>query len=192
MLPKNKNIDWKNKLCTHQPDESVWIKIEKQLDFDAHLAMNIPELPIYQPDMVVWEHISVNLHNNKTISLRFKIVSIAASIAIIMLLSTIMLQLNNENLHKTTGFSNIALTESDMEQDAISEIRNYCNLNMPVCEQTNFKELIQLYEELKVEESELKKAMNQLGDSPEMIQAMIKIENLKSETIQNMILLIQS
>ena len=79
-----------------------------------------------------------------------------------------------------------------MEQEAIAEIRQYCNLHMPACHQPEFKELMQLYEELTTEQSELNKAILQLGDSPEMIKAMIKIENLKSKTLQELLLMTQS
>ena len=63
---------------------------------------------------------------------------------------------------------------------------------MPACHQPEFSELMQLYEELTTEQSELNKAILQLGDSPEMIKAMIKIENLKSKTLQELLLMTQS
>lgn len=190
MPPKNKNIDWKNNLCNHQPDESVWAKIEENLDFQIRLDRQLPELPLHKPNDEVWERIAVNLSKSKKISFRYKIISIAASIAAVMVLSTFLLLTNSENMHTTTAL--IPTSEIDIEQEAIAEIRSYCNKHTSACEQGSFKELMQLYDELKTEETELKKAMHQLGDSPEMIQAMIKIENLKSDAIQDMILLIQS
>ena len=192
MPPKNKNIDWKSNLCNHQPDESVWLKIEATLDFENSMAGRIAELPLYKPDDEVWKGISANLPGNKKIFFRYKIASVAASIAAVMILSTFLLLTNNENRHTATELTHKTVSESDPEQEAIAEIRKYCNMNTTACEQGNFKELMQLYDELKIEETELKEAMNQLGDSPEMIQAIIKIENLKSEAIQDMIILIQS
>jgi len=190
MPPKNKNIDWKNNLYNHQPDESVWARIEENLDFQFRLDRQLPELPMHKPNNEVWELIVANLPKNKRISFRYKNISIAASIAAVMVLSTFLLQTNSKYMHSTTELT--PTNESNMEQEAIAEIRSYCNRHTSTCEQGNFKELMQLYHELKTEETELKKAMHQLGDSPEMIQAMIKIENLKSETIQDIILLIQS
>lgn len=190
MSPKNKNIDWKNNLYNHQPDESVWAKIEENLDFQILLDKQLAELPMHKPDDEVWERINANLPKNNKVGFRYKIISIAASIAAVMVLSTFLLLTNSENRHTTTQIA--PTSESNMEQEAIAEIRTYCTVHTSACEQGNFKELMQLYDELKTEETELKKAMHQLGDSPEMIQAMIKIENLKSETIQDMILLIQS
>ncbi len=190
MLPKNKNIDWKNNLYNHQPDESVWAKIEENLDFQIRLDRQLRELPVHKPEDKVWERIASNLPNNKISVFRYRIISIAASVAAVMALSTFLLLTNSENRHSTTQIS--PTSESNMEQEAIAEIRTYCTVHASACEQGNFKELMQLYDELKTEETELKKAMHQLGDSPEMIQAMIKIENLKSETIQDMILMIQS
>lgn len=192
MLPKNKDIDWKNNLRNHQPDESVWQKIEENLDFQIRLDKQLSELPLHKPDDEIWGNISANLPKNKKIGFRVRIISIAASIAALMVLSTFLLFKNSENMQTATELTNTTDTEMEIEQEAISEIRRYCNLHASTCEQGNFKELMQFYDELKTEETELKKAMHQLGDSPEMIQAMIKIENLKSETIQDLILLIQS
>jgi len=192
MSPKNKNIDWKNNLCIHRPDESVWVKIEENLDFETHIATQLTELPLYKPNEKVWENISANLQKSKRIRNWYKITSTAAAITIIMVISSVFLKMNSEKVQNSSHYSYTSLSESEMEEKAINDIRSYCSLNSSACVDGNFKELMQLYDELKIEQTELKKAMNQLGDSPEMIQAMIKIENLKSEAIQDMIQLIQS
>ncbi|MDO9634728.1 MAG: hypothetical protein Q7J05_06750 [Paludibacter sp.] len=168
------------------------MKIEEDLDFQIWLTEHLPNLSLHEPDKEVWKRVSAQLPVNKRISFRIKIISVAASIAVIMLLSTVLLQMHKGNLRTETDIAFTALTESDMEQEAMTEIRSYCNLHMPACEQSDYKALMQLFEELKSEEYELKKAMSHLGDSPEMIQALIKIENMKSEAIQDLILLIQS
>lgn len=195
MLQKNKHTDWKSNLCDHQPDERVWLKIEKELGFQARLTSQLQDLPLYEPDQRVWESIEAKLPaaaRVRTFSMRKRIFAVAASIAVVMILSTMMMLMNKGSLPNESEITFNTLTESDMEQDAMAEIRNYCSLHMPACEQSDYRELIQLYDELKAEESELQQAMDQLGDSPEMIQAMIKIENLKSEAIQDLIILIQS
>lgn len=192
MSQQNKKSALKNKLPDFKPDQDVWKRIETQLNFDDYLSEQITKLPTYRPSADVWENISKGLQKKKVIRFRFNYLQIAASIAVVVVLSTIMFQLLIKNDASVAVENNYTLTENNMEQTAIAEIRAYCSLQMPACEQTNFKELMQLYDELEAEETELKKAIEQLGDSPEMIQAMIKIENLKSKAIQDMILLIQS
>lgn len=190
MQKKNKDIDWKNKLCLYQPDEIVWEKIEIELDFESKLSDCISSLPEHNPDPTSWETISSNLYSKKLIN--FRHLYVAASIAVIIITSTIMVQQFRKDKYITTVTQKHSSSENDLEQAAIAQIQIYCSTQMPACEETRFKELMQLYEELKAEEVQLNLAMQQFGDSPEMIQSIVKIENLKSATLQDMIILIQS
>ena len=90
MQQKNKNIDWNKRLYLHQPDEDVWRKIEEKLDFESKLSNCLCELPVHYPDLATWEKISSNLHSKKTIN--FKYLYVAASIAVVIITSTIMVQ----------------------------------------------------------------------------------------------------
>lgn len=192
MPQENKNNKTGFSLDIHQPDESVWAKIESHLDFEARLQSCIADLPKREADAELWNKIESGIGIKKRFTLKIKHLSIAASIAAMLILTTVIYQKSlNENALITNNDIH-TLTEKEMEQAALLEIRNQCGLHTSICEQSSFKELMQLYEELNTEELELKQAMKQLGDSPEMIQAMVKIENLKSETIQNLIMLIQS
>lgn len=191
MLQKNKNIDWKNSLCKHEPDDNVWLKIEGQLNFETQLTEQIEQLPRYTPSERTWKNIEAKLSRKKDIRFQPIIISVAASIAVIVMLTTFFMLTNNDNQSNFAGANNV-LIDSDMEQIAMNEIKNFCKQDMPNCQKNNFKELMHLYNELKSEETELKMAIQKLGDSPEMIQALIKIENMKSDAIQNMIILIQS
>lgn len=196
MLQRNKHTDWKSKLPEYLPDESVWLKVEGELVFGTRLSEQVPLLPLYEPDSEVWDRIAEQLPADKAVAKKFtlrrRIFAVAASIAVLLVLSAMLMFMNTGKLHNENEISFTNLTESDMEQVAIAEIRNYCNLQMSACEQSEFKELMSLYEELQAEALELKNAMNQLGESPEMIQAMIKIENLKSVAIRDLIMLMQS
>lgn len=180
----------------HQPDESCWTKIEMELDFESRLADRYAHLPVYEPDPGVWTKISGQLPEYRGISfsmrLPMRLLAVAASVAVILISTVLFLQIDSGNADQSQLIVNNSLTENDPEQLAMAEIRNQCNLQMPVCERSDFRELMQLYEELKTEELALKSAMKTLGDSPEMIQAMVKIENMKSETLRDLILLIQS
>ncbi|MFV0391704.1 MAG: hypothetical protein ACK5KP_07470 [Paludibacteraceae bacterium] len=189
---KGKNIDWKSRLSERKPDDRIWIQIEKELDFNVRLANRMAELPAYNPQQAIWEKIAANLAHKKTVRFKISYISVAASIVEIVLISTILFQIIQNNAYSISEKEKYTQSEVDMEHVAIDEIRKYCNLNKATCDQSDLRELMQLYEELNEEESELKNAIMQLGDSPEMIHAMIKIKNLKSETIQDMILMIQS
>lgn len=207
-MPQNSNpIDWKSRLPVHHPDDGVWSAIEAELDFDEMLAKQLLHLPLYVPDKKIQNGVFNQLPNenreqfdgvfqsypngNRAGFIRL-FTTIAASVAVFFVLSSVLIQLHRNSLEPESKLSLSTLTGNDMEQEAITEIRQYCNLHMPACHQPEFKELMQLYEELTTEQSELNKAILQLGDSPEMIKAMIKIENLKSKTLQELLLMTQS
>ena len=198
-MPQNSNpIDWKSRLLVHHPDDGLWSAIEAELDFDEMLVKQLPHLPLYEPNKEIRNGVFDQLPNenrkqfdgvfqsfpngNRAGFIRL-FTTIAASVAVFFVLSFVLIQLHRNSLEPESKLSFSTLTGNDMEQEAIAEIRQYCNLHMPACHQPEFKELMQLYEELTTEQSELNKAILQLGDSPEMIKAMIKIENLKSKTL---------
>ena len=207
-MPQNSNpIDWKSRLLVHHPDDGLWSAIEAELDFDEMLVKQLPHLPLYEPNKEIQNGVFDQLpnENRKQFDGVFKsfpngkragfirlFTTIAASVAVFFVLSNVLIQLHRNSLETESKLSLSTLTGNDMEQEAITEIRQYCNLHMPACHQPEFKELMQLYEELTTEQSELNKAILQLGDSPEMIKAMIKIENLKSKTLQELLLMTQS
>lgn len=207
-MPQNSNpIDWKSRLLVHHPDDGLWSAIEAELDFDEMLVKQLPHLPLYEPNKEIQNGVFDQLPNenrkqfdgvfqsfpngNRAGFIRL-FTTIAASVAVFFVLSTVLIQLHRNSLETESKLSLSTLTGNDMEQEAITEIRQYCNLHMPACHQPEFSELMQLYEELTTEQSELNKAILQLGDSPEMIKAMIKIENLKSKTLQELLLMTQS
>ena len=215
-------IDWKSRLLVHHPDDGLWSAIEAELDFDEMLVKQLPHLPLYEPNKEIQNGVFDQLPNenrkqfdenidklpnenreqfdgvfqsfpngNRAGFIRL-FTTIAASVAVFFVLSSVLIQLHRNSLEPESKLSFSTLIGNDMEQEAIAEIRQYCNLHMPACHQPEFKELMQLYEELTTEQSELNKAILQLGDSPEMIKAMIKIENLKSKTLQELLLMTQS
>lgn len=189
---QNKQTDWNERLCEHYPDEKVWVNIAMRLDFEDKIAEHLNNLPAYQPEIDTWSKISKKINKRISFENRTMIFAVAASVAVIFFISTLLIQtIITDNVH-TQETTLTTLTEVDMEQVAMQKIKNHCSIHMPVCEQSNFKELLELYYELKAEELQLKLAMKQLGDSPEMIQAMVKIVNLKSTTIQDLIMLLQS
>jgi len=192
MPQTSKPTDWKTRLLDHHPDECVWSTIETKLDFNDQLAKRLPHLPLYEPGTEIWKGITDQLPSGKRVHLVRMFTTIAASVAALFVLSIFLTQLHHNSLNTESGLNFTTLTGNDMEQKAITEIRQYCNLRMPVCEQSDFQELLQLYDELTSEHAELNKAIVQLGDSPEMIKAIIKIENMKSATLQELIIMIQS
>lgn len=85
-----------------------------------------------------------------------------------------------------------SLTPARDEEDPIEVIKDLCKTGAPACQSELFSEKMQLYQELSEELKRLETVIGQVGDSPEIIQSVIRIENLKSGTLQELIQLIHS
>ena len=177
-------------------DKKIWDNIEKALDFDDQLKLRIPDLPVFEPENTLWVKIEDNLPKRKMditpVQYLIRIASVAASIAIIIFATNGLYRMEQKNFVVQTEIISIKTNDINIEDKAVNEINLICKSNMPICDQPEFRELIEQYDELNKEELELKQAINKIGDSPEMIKAMIKIENLKSETLVDIFTLIQS
>jgi len=84
------------------------------------------------------------------------------------------------------------VTPAGEDEDPIEVIKDLCKTGAPVCQSELFREKMQLYQELNEELRQLETVIGQVGDSPEIIQSVIRIENLKSGTLQELIQLIHS
>ncbi|MDF1560609.1 MAG: hypothetical protein P1P83_10440 [Bacteroidales bacterium] len=78
------------------------------------------------------------------------------------------------------------------DEDPLQVISNLCKTGAPICQSDLFREKFQLYNELNQELRQLETIIGQVGDSPEIIKSVIQIENLKSDTLQELIQLIHS
>jgi len=85
-----------------------------------------------------------------------------------------------------------SLTPAREDEDPIEVIKDLCKTGAPACQSELFREKMQLYQELSEELRQLETVIGQVGDSPEIIQSVIRIENLKSGTLQELIKLIHS
>jgi len=85
-----------------------------------------------------------------------------------------------------------SLTPAREDEDPIEVIKDLCKTGAPACQSELFREKMQLYKELSEELKRLETVIGQVGDSPEIIQSVIRIENLKSGTLQELIQLIHS
>ena len=103
-------------LPQHSPDQIVWNRIEGQLGFQEQLTVACRNLPVYEPGKHIWQNIENKLDNKKTISIYpvvIRYLSIAAGIAIIVMLSLTIIQRNKEILTKSVE---IADNDSQVKQ----------------------------------------------------------------------------
>ncbi len=183
-------------LPTHAPADGLWQLIESALDMEDAISKRIADLPEYSPGINMWEDIESGLSvPDQSNTKRWYLLPAAA--AVLFLLSLPWLIQRNSGIIVETE---IILSEAEPsgsqigndEADPIDVIENLCKTGTPACQSANFREKFQLYMELDNELRQLETIIDRVGDSPEIIQSVIRIENLKSNTLQELIQLIYS
>lgn len=190
--------DWLTKLPNFEPEEQLWDNIEAALDFDQRLNSAIDQLPTFTPDELLWNKLQPRIKQHKTKVLHLWQRGVAASVLLAVVLTVFLFQ--NEYKHTIIIESEVIVLETksiyhaadQAENKAIDLINKLCETNQTVCNGATFKEKINLYNELKHEEAILHQTISSIGESPEMVKALIRIENMKSKTIQELVTLINS
>lgn len=194
-------------LPSHEPDRELWSVIEAWLETDEAISRRLQELPQYAPSVQTWEAIEAALPAGSPASSqagsperpsrRLIYIAAATAAAVILILGIPWLMRSGQEI---VVESEITVTEEydggtvvkSTEEDPLAVIENLCRTGVPVCQSEAFREKLQLCRELDVELRQLETVIGQVGDSPEIIQAVIRIENLKSGTLQELIQMIHS
>lgn len=186
-------------LPSHVPGDHLWENIEAALRTDDAIRSKLPDMPLHSPSPSVWETIEAGLPSSRINRIPKRYLVIAASVA-----AAALLLLFIPGLVKT-GSSTVVETEIILSEDRdagetiirenedpMEVITNLCQTEATVCQSELFREKLQLFQELTRELRQLETVIDQVGDSPEIIQSVIRIENLKSSTLQEMIQMIHS
>jgi hypothetical protein len=186
-------------LPSHTPGENLWAGIEDALNAEDAISRKLEDLPLHSPAPENWKAIEASLPTGPRALQRRRLLyfSSAAAAAILLLLAIPRLmrpvpdiRVENEMIHGETWSA--ALSPGRDNEDPIELIRVLCQAGAPVCESDSFREKMKLYQELTEELRQLETVISQVGDSPEIIRSVIRIENLKSRTLQEMIQMIHS
>lgn len=182
-------------LPIYEPADDLWNSIEQALTLDGVIEKRISELPLHSPNSDAWEVIEKNLPGIKRISLSRRYLYIAAAVSLFLVVG--IPQVFNR-LNGVIVESEIVYPEAETpdisagDYMAIEEIKSLCNSGIPVCETDDFKEKLALYQELDRELRQIETVVDHLGDSPVIIKSIIRLENLKADTLQELIQLIYS
>lgn len=180
-----------------EPKELSWASIASQLDFEKNLDKSIDNLPEFEFKEDCWNNIEIKLEKNHKTKTNTKIkklivYSLSAAAAIAILIS--VPRLINLESGVEISHSQEVLIESEMTDDfkpketnPIKYLEENCKTVPEVCESPEFLEQKKLLEELNMEHENLTKTIENYGESPELIKSLIKIENLKSDIVKEMI-----
>lgn len=188
--------DLKNKLPEFESEADLWGKIEAELDFELNMKNAIVGLPTFEPEDKLWDEIILKIPKpNYYIPLIVKWSAMAASVAILISLSLLLYHENSRSkiMVETEIISeeiSSELPKTEMtEIKAMQMIEQLCKNDISMFDNQMFKEKIDLYYELKSEEVQLENSIKTIGESTEMVKALIRIENMKSKTILELITL---
>ncbi len=195
----------KKELSSYVPDEKLWKVIQAELDTEEAVKNHLKNLPMHMPAPGTWETIEASLEApvasgrpHKRILRRLLWLTTTAAAAAVVLLLVIPhlvrteqgITIESEVVPGEELSSTMTLNSED--EDPMEMIRSLCQTGAPACQTELFREKMQLYRELDEELRHLETVISRIGDSPEIIQSVIRIENLKSGTLQELILLIHS
>jgi hypothetical protein len=106
---------------------------------------------------------------------------------------------SNENVPQTTeniSWANTVVDDQlleicrEKEDEAFELVQNLCQNEVPVCEIPDFKSLKTELDELTIARNQLKEALGQFADDPDMVAQMVQIERERSEILQKLIAMI--
>jgi hypothetical protein len=192
-----------DKMPSHEPPKSLWEAITSELEADAGLRQSIENLPQYSPSTAIWTNIESGLNNDILIQKQQKPWFItrywsqlsAAAVSILLLGVLIFFRENifqNEkiSLRQEHLDSRIQATTQEPENEAFLRIQNFCQIQKTVCQQPDFQVLKSELDELTQAKSEIKNALGNYGNDPNLVAEMVKIERERSKILEQMVLLI--
>jgi len=183
----------------HTPPEKVWDNIWNELLFEENLKNTLSQLPNYVPDKKIWQSINSGLDlSHKTITVKptvRKIVWITSGIAASILAILFIKNVNKPNdkgvsisYSEEIVYEDIApVNDSGKGKKALEFIKEQCRRNETTCSSIDFQDKIK---ELEKVDNELKKVneMEMLsGSSSALITSEIKLTNLRSQLIKELI-----
>lgn len=172
------------------PEENSWDKIKVGLAWEDKLSEKISELPLADGLDVKWDNIAGSIKSQPTRTISIKWIAIAASITLLLAIGGNSL-ITNAGIEIEKEFATVYETQEE-SIDPIFSIKDLCQSGAPVCSSSAFEEKLALYEEVSEELDELNEVINAMGESPDMVRSIIKMENLRSSTIQELIQMIHS
>jgi len=189
-------------LPIHHPSSAVWENIEAALqeerldrssdaDFRSTVKRTL-QMPPDSDDIMLTGKKRAGIRRR---TLLMTIGSVAAAVLILFAIPQLLptekgITVESEIIPGEEYGSPVTMTGAD--EDPIEVIRELCRTGAPICQSELFREKMQLYQELNEELRRLEMVIDQVGDSSEIIQSVIRIENLKSGTLQELIQLIHS
>jgi hypothetical protein len=189
-----------DKMPTYAPPKSLWEAIESELESDLMLGQSIENLPQYSPPKAIWANIESGLnddnlaqkHQKPWVVTRFWSQFAAAAVFILLFGMLIFFRENifqNEkiSLRQEQLDSRISATTQEPENAAFLLVKKFCQEQKIVCQQPDFQLLKSELDELTQAKLEIKNALGNYGNDPNLVAEMVKIERERSKILEQMV-----
>lgn len=197
MKELNKDILRKaiSKLPEFDPEVGTWVKIEESLEFEEKVRPILSKLPEEEPEPRTWSQISGRLDMDKKV---FKLGYIRYSIA---LAASILLAYFSWNYFKTGNgvkekieYSQETVVPIDTinkpdgyERKAIEYIETSCSSQPYLCQMKDISALKTELQYINQQDQLLQEATAKYGKDADMVKNQVKLENMKSKIIKELI-----
>lgn len=208
MKELNKDILEKSlqKLPAFEPNERVWNSIDLELtaeENDADLQISLSSLREYNPSDSVWEKIDLELeneedkiHEEKSTTFKIRYIARWAAAAVVLILAgsywiwnvpgegqdSVSISFSEETV--PAGFLEV---DWETDEEAFSIITEFCKNENITCQQPDFKIMTAELEELNAAREELKYAMDNYGNDPELIAQLTEIEHVRTDLLKKLV-----
>ena len=187
-------------LPLHDPEQKAWEAICKRLDFNNKLTERVQELPFHEPLENAWNKIEIKIKPTlKISSTRYLLITLstAAAIALFIGIWSINRQRNRETITVTQEVINDwkqpAISNADtISQTAIQYINKQCETKSYICDRPGFNEKKKQLQEIDNQIKELQNIINTTGSSPSLIISSIKLENLRTRLMKDLLNIIST
>ncbi|MEZ5070233.1 MAG: hypothetical protein R2751_04495 [Bacteroidales bacterium] len=202
-------------LPVHAPREGTWEELALALDLEERIDCLRESLPLHAPGPEAWERIEAGLGDSRpeestqtgrlpvgvrTRLLRPAVRPLAAAAAFLLLLALpfflnregrVLLETEPVAAEEGPSVEAGSFAGSGME-DALAMLEDLCRTGTALCQSPEFREKYTLVEELGEELAELATVSERIGESPDIVRSIIRMENLRSQTIRELVQLAMS
>jgi len=193
-------------LPTYEPPFGLWDEIELALDADDALTESAHTLPLHEPPDALWQQIEARLYAvqpQKSVRIepllrplqRRQWWAAAATIALLVVAWWLLrpmaegeqmaIQISQETVN-----IEVQAAAQEAEDEGFDLVATLCESKAPVCEEPDFKALKSELDELTAAKTDLRTALGQYGDDPDMAAQLVQIERERSEVLRQMMQMI--
>ena len=194
-------------LPTYEPPLALWDDIELALDSEDALAESVQALPQYEPPDAVWQHLEAQLEAaepRKAVRLEPLLRPLqqrqwwaaAATIALLVVAWWLLRPTASEGelvavqITQETVNTEVQAAAQEAEDEGFDLVATLCESKAPVCEEPDFKLLKSELDDLTLAKNDLRTALGQYGDDPDMAAQLVQIERERSEVLRQMMQMI--